>query len=47
MDQIENEKLQKLKISNNAEAVWNWNSPAEKKRADRRARLLVAEKPTV
>ena len=41
MDRIENEKLHGLKISNNAEAVWNWDSPAGKIRADRRAKFLV------
>ncbi len=41
MNRIENEKQHGLKISNNAEAVWNWDSPAGKKRAARRAQLLI------
>jgi hypothetical protein len=47
MDRIENEKLYGLKISDNAETILNWDRPAGKKCADRRTRLLVAEKPTV
>lgn len=41
MDRIENEKQHGLKISNNAESVWNWESAAGKKRAKRRAQLLI------
>jgi ubiquinone/menaquinone biosynthesis C-methylase UbiE len=41
MNRIENEKQHGIKISDNAEAVWNWESPAGKKRANRRAELLI------
>ncbi len=41
MDRIENEKKHGLKISTNAEAIWNWESPAGKVRANRRAQILV------
>ncbi len=41
MNRIENEKQHGIKISDNAEAVWNWESPAGKKRANRRAQLLI------
>ena len=41
MDRIENEKLHGLKISENAELIWNWESPAGRKRAARRAQLLI------
>jgi hypothetical protein len=47
MDRIENQKLYRLKISNNAETVLNRDRPAGKKCADGRTRLLVAKKPTV
>jgi ubiquinone/menaquinone biosynthesis C-methylase UbiE len=41
MSRIENEIEHGKKIKKNAEDVWNWDSPAGRMRADRRAELLV------
>src|SRR5579872_6051530 len=41
-DRINNEKEHGKKIADNAEAVWNWDSPAGKRRAERRADYLVS-----
>ena len=38
---LENEIEHGRKISENAEGVWNWASPAGKVRADRRAKYFV------
>src|ERR1035437_3532587 len=41
MNRIKNEKEHGLKISNDAENIWNWESPSGVKRANRRAQLLI------
>ena len=41
MDRLKHEIEHGKKISKNAESVWNWDSPAGKVRADRRANYLV------
>ncbi len=42
MSRIENEiKHGKYLADGGAEAIWNWDSPAGKKRAQRRAELIV------
>lgn len=38
---IVHEKEHGKKIAANAETVWNWNSPAGKKRAEKRARYII------
>ena len=42
-DRIAHEKEHGKKIASNAEAVWNWASPAGKIRAERRANYLISE----
>lgn len=41
LNRIENEIAHGRKIAECAEAVWNWDSPAGRVRADRRAQLIV------
>jgi ubiquinone/menaquinone biosynthesis C-methylase UbiE len=40
-ERIIHEKKHGEKIAANAEAVWNWSSPAGQKRAERRANYLI------